>query len=177
MNPWLTSILVTLCYVGVLYIHPKGRPSADRDSTQNGVIKVRFIEIGCITVLLLLITASLLDQNNVPETVRVMFLLPKFDSICYSLLLTMVLFIGPLVERVYIERSIPTPTLIADTFTTWQGQRAYIMVQYAVMSNIKGPLTEELVFRACILPVLLHGGVTTTKAIFLSPLLFGLGKD
>lgn len=40
----------------------------------------------------------------------------------------------------------------------------------------QAPLTEELVFRACMIPVLLSGGFKPTTVIFLCPILFSLGK-
>lgn len=45
-------------------------------------------------------------------------------------------------------------------------------------SNILGqaPLTEELVFRACMIPILLSGGFKPITVIFLCPILFSLGK-
>lgn len=39
---------------------------------------------------------------------------------------------------------------------------------------VVAPLTEELVFRACMIPVLLCGGFKTFNVIFLSPILFSL---
>ncbi|KAG7028101.1 CAAX prenyl protease 2, partial [Cucurbita argyrosperma subsp. argyrosperma] len=41
---------------------------------------------------------------------------------------------------------------------------------------VVAPLTEELVFRACMIPVLLSGGFKPTTVIFLCPILFSLGK-
>ncbi|XP_042494361.1 CAAX prenyl protease 2-like isoform X2 [Macadamia integrifolia] len=38
------------------------------------------------------------------------------------------------------------------------------------------PLTEELVFRACMIPLLLCGGFGTYKVMLLSPIFFSLGK-
>lgn len=40
----------------------------------------------------------------------------------------------------------------------------------------KAPITEELVFRACMVPIFLAGGFGETATIFLVPLFFGIGK-
>ena len=40
----------------------------------------------------------------------------------------------------------------------------------------QGPITEEVVFRACFLAVYHMAGVSRKKMIFLSPLAFGVGK-
>mmetsp|Transcript_13634 Transcript_13634/g.43062 ORF Transcript_13634/g.43062 Transcript_13634/m.43062 type:complete len:328 (+) Transcript_13634:45-1028(+) len=37
-----------------------------------------------------------------------------------------------------------------------------------------GPLTEEIVFRACVVPMLLEAGFSLPRAIFVSPLFFGV---
>lgn len=50
-------------------------------------------------------------------------------------------------------------------FNNWVGVRNYFF----------GPITEELVFRACVLAVYHLAGSSRNKMIFLSPLLFGLG--
>ncbi len=42
---------------------------------------------------------------------------------------------------------------------------------------LQGPITEEVVFRACILAVYHMAGVSRKKMIFLSPLAFGVGKS
>lgn len=41
---------------------------------------------------------------------------------------------------------------------------------------IVAPLTEELVFRACMIPLLLCGGFNTYTVVFLCPIFFSLGK-
>lgn len=56
-----------------------------------------------------------------------------------------------------------------------------VMWMQSVSSNIMvwrnfivAPLTEELVFRACMIPLLLCGGFTTYNAVFLCPVFFSL---
>ena len=45
----------------------------------------------------------------------------------------------------------------------------------SVRNYFFGPITEELVFRGCVLAVYHLAGLSRNKMIFLSPLLFGLG--
>lgn len=40
-----------------------------------------------------------------------------------------------------------------------------------------GPITEEVVFRGCSVPVLLGAGISRMKIIWLSPLMFGFGES
>lgn len=53
---------------------------------------------------------------------------------------------------------VPNTTLADALFNLWQG-----------------PVTEEIVFRACILAVYHVAGASRSKMIFLSPLWFGVG--
>jgi membrane protease YdiL (CAAX protease family) len=58
----------------------------------------------------------------------------------------------------------------------------YIVDRSSIMSHpwafirnvISAPITEEFVFRGCFIPLLLSNGVPLTRAIFLSPLVFGV---
>lgn len=43
--------------------------------------------------------------------------------------------------------------------------------------SLQGPITEEVVFRACILAVYHMAGSSRTKMIFLTPLAFGVGMS
>ncbi|KAF9599382.1 hypothetical protein IFM89_036868 [Coptis chinensis] len=54
-----------------------------------------------------------------------------------------------------------------------------VSVTYDVLAwrnYVVAPLTEELVFRACMIPLLLCGGFKTYTIIFLSPVFFSLGN-
>lgn len=44
------------------------------------------------------------------------------------------------------------------------------------MALLKGPISEEIVFRSCVVAVSLLGGQSPAKIIFLSPLYFGIGE-
>ncbi|KAI9272090.1 hypothetical protein EDC94DRAFT_249321 [Helicostylum pulchrum] len=85
------------------------------------------------------------------------------------LLLTMSLFLGPL-SVMFFEQELPFQKHFSverdlySIFTTLLGQRNYLV----------GPLTEEFVFRACMIAVLYQANYSTTFLIFVSPLYFGL---
>ncbi|KAI0779196.1 hypothetical protein BC629DRAFT_1523164 [Irpex lacteus] len=84
-------------------------------------------------------------------------------------LIVFVLYAGPLYVC-FLSGSLPFQASwsfksdVAPIFTTWVGWRNYIVA----------PLTEEVVFRACILAIYHLAGVSSKKLIFLSPLWFGL---
>lgn len=92
-------------------------------------------------------------------------------DIIKPILLTMSLFLGPL-SVMFFEQELPfqkhfnVERDLYSIFTTLLGQRNYLV----------GPLTEEFVFRACMIAVLYQANYSTTFLIFVSPLYFGLGK-
>lgn len=51
-----------------------------------------------------------------------------------------------------------------------------VIVIDASFDSKQGPVTEEIVFRACILAIYHLAGASRPKMIFLSPLWFGVGK-
>lgn len=86
-------------------------------------------------------------------------------------LVTPILYLGPLYAT-FLDSKLPFQSRwswaydVLPTFNTWVGVRNHFF----------GPITEELVFRACVLAVYHLAGSSRSKMIFLSPLLFGLGQ-
>ena len=86
-------------------------------------------------------------------------------------LVTPILYLGPLYAT-FLDAKLPFQSGwswdrdVSPVFWTWIGIRNYFF----------GPITEELVFRACVLAVYHLAGSSRNKMIFLSPLLFGLGE-
>ncbi|KAI0754126.1 hypothetical protein C8Q80DRAFT_1093736 [Daedaleopsis nitida] len=84
-------------------------------------------------------------------------------------LIAPVLFLGPLYAD-YLCQVMPFQRLwsfrnsVLPVFTTWIGLRNHVV----------GPITEEVVFRACMLAVYHMAGASHKKMIFLSPLWFGV---
>ncbi|KAJ2868970.1 CAAX prenyl protease [Coemansia erecta] len=87
-------------------------------------------------------------------------------SLVVGLVLTAVLYTGPLVLD-YLDGSFTWAAVsrfASELRTLRTKQRDFIV----------GPLTEELVFRASIVPLWLAAGVSPVMCIFVSPVLFGL---
>ncbi|KAK9239117.1 CAAX protease self-immunity-domain-containing protein [Lipomyces kononenkoae] len=166
----LVCTILTLLYVGVLYIHPRTRPSATVSRNDDDVIKTRVIAILFSSVLSGVVTAWLLskDGSRTQDALKLLGIWPippAMELFRSSLLITAILFIGPLADKIVFSKG--WKYLRADievALTGWIGLRNYII----------GPLTEEFVFRACIVSVELASGMSPSKAIFLSPLYFGL---
>ncbi|KAH9917138.1 uncharacterized protein BXZ73DRAFT_92399 [Epithele typhae] len=90
-------------------------------------------------------------------------------AIILPCLVAPVLYFGPLYaeflsEELPFQRNFSFATHIKPTFFSWVGLRNHAI----------GPITEEIVFRACVLSVYHLSGASTMKMIFLSPLAFGV---
>ena len=90
-------------------------------------------------------------------------------DILRSLALTLLLYIGPLFERVFVERDLDDlrhrgAGPIIESLASWQGYRNYVA----------GPITEEIIFRSVLIPLHLIAKVSPSKIVFLTPLYFGI---
>lgn len=90
-----------------------------------------------------------------------------FSAIVFPLLLTVILFLGPLsvqmtsgIWKIYSE---PMFWLNHLTDLLW------------LRNHIVAPFSEEFTFRACMLPLLLQT-FTPMTSIFITPIFFGVGK-
>ena len=86
-----------------------------------------------------------------------------------SMGLTSLLYIGPLFEKVFIERDLDDlrhrgVSALVETLSSWQGYRNYVA----------GPITEEIIFRSVIIPIHLLAKIPPSKIVFLTPLYFGI---
>ncbi|KAG2225322.1 hypothetical protein INT45_005566 [Circinella minor] len=94
---------------------------------------------------------------------------PGLIGLTGPVLLTAILFLGPLVQ-LYFEENLLFQTNfdfrrdVKDVFFSLLGQRNYVVA----------PVTEEFVFRSCMIAVLYQAGLPTTYLVFVSPMYFGL---
>eukprot|EP01113_Clastostelium_recurvatum_P039198 TRINITY_DN5963_c0_g1_i1.p1 TRINITY_DN5963_c0_g1~~TRINITY_DN5963_c0_g1_i1.p1 ORF type:complete len:299 (+),score=34.02 TRINITY_DN5963_c0_g1_i1:12-908(+) len=133
------------------------------------VIKRRFmsVTVSCIVAITLL---WLLSSNDDVKYANYPFwqwlgvhTQHQFLALSLPLLLTMVLFLGPLVMWA-ID--------IMEEGLDFIPSRDMDLV--FVRNIIVGPITEEIVFRGCICPLLLSGGYGHSAVILCSPFFFGL---
>eukprot|EP01102_Stenamoeba_stenopodia_P010544 TRINITY_DN3191_c0_g1_i1.p1 TRINITY_DN3191_c0_g1~~TRINITY_DN3191_c0_g1_i1.p1 ORF type:complete len:207 (+),score=37.06 TRINITY_DN3191_c0_g1_i1:677-1297(+) len=94
--------------------------------------------------------------------VRIQGLVP---ALILPLLLTMILFAGPLVMSYYDGE-------LAPEVLTFEAKKGFADLMWW-RNYVVGPAAEEWVFRACICPLLLCGGYSLSSIVLLSPLLFG----
>ncbi|XP_029956976.1 CAAX prenyl protease 2-like [Salarias fasciatus] len=167
----LSCLLLACCYVGSLYVW-KGNLPRDHPS----VIKRR-----CVSVLLVaaLSPAAVKTWTHWAEVrvdvsvlelmgVRMKGLLP---ALILPLLLTVVFYLGPLVHS-----AVDNPDgFTGELNSALDGGSWRLCVRDAVWlrNQVVAPLTEELVFRGAMLPMLVPC-TGPTAAIFTAPLLFGV---
>ncbi|XP_023155993.1 CAAX prenyl protease 2 isoform X3 [Zea mays] len=101
------------------------------------------------------------------------------QAVAIPLLLTSLVYAGSFVARVWL---LVSSWGGGDEVEIGCAQRLAQWIQAAVAdvmvwrNYVVAPFTEELVFRACMIPLLLCGGFKMSTIIFLSPIFFSLGN-
>lgn len=160
-----TCVVFTLLYVAGFYLFQQ--PGSRNDPK---VIRARFKAVTVASFASALIVWSIMDKQDTPTVLGLNR--PKlFEHIICPLLLTIMLFLGPL-SVMFFDQELPFQMHFdyhrdfVENFTTLLGQRNYVVA----------PLTEEFVFRACMIAVLYQANYSRNYLIFVSPLYFGIGK-
>ncbi|TFK38928.1 hypothetical protein BDQ12DRAFT_682734 [Crucibulum laeve] len=195
----LLAFFFSFSYVGSLYISKNARLSFSRSPkpSSNGIPREKLANerwrddpdvirarLAAVTIASLICCAAVLGvlwhhlgdgqwQNfdtALNATIVRLGLLPDIHpDALYPHLVTPVLFLGPLYAQ-YLSATLPFQKRwsfmqsFVNKFFTWQGIRNYSWA----------PLTEEIVFRACVLAVYHLSGASVSRMIFLGPLSFGL---
>ncbi|XP_078388927.1 CAAX prenyl protease 2 isoform X2 [Cetorhinus maximus] len=176
-GPVLCSISVVSClllacgYVGSLYVW---RSQLPRDHPT--VIKRRFTSVLIVSMLSPLWLWTWRQYTGFKTGPSLLVLMGVhlegiFAAACLPLLLTMVLFFGPLIQLVmdypwdFLEgmKMFLDPQFWAQCLADMRWMR----------NQVVAPLTEELVFRACMLPMLVPC-TGLSRAIITCPLFFGV---
>eukprot|EP00026_Physarum_polycephalum_P010988 Phypoly_transcript_11177.p1 GENE.Phypoly_transcript_11177~~Phypoly_transcript_11177.p1 ORF type:complete len:276 (+),score=32.03 Phypoly_transcript_11177:273-1100(+) len=154
----LNCFLLTCVYVGSLYIWGKAAFQQSRDMPTQ--IKRRSISVSVASVASILYVRYIYFSAHANIFWRLIgfhthALLP---ALFWPPLLTAILFAGPLLQSFF------------DGFDMLEYQPGLQTFRNLVV----GPITEEIVFRACMCPVLLAGGFSPTTTILIVPLFFGI---
>ncbi|KAJ7908361.1 hypothetical protein B0H13DRAFT_2193328 [Mycena leptocephala] len=185
LSSHLLALLFSSSYVGSLYIAKNARLrfSATPDARRHvqpgsrddpAVIRARLTAATFATlfncgVVYMLVARSTLPSFNDSLAETLTLLGVRWPGSILSCLQTPLLFLGPLYGS-YLAGTLPFQARFSldhhffDMFWTWIGFRNYVW----------GPLTEEVVFRACVLAVYAMGGAARWKMIAFAPLVFGL---
>jgi prenyl protein peptidase len=190
----LYSLLVTIVYVGIFYLHPKTRPSATVKRDDPAVVRLRMTLITIATAIIVLgIVPTVLVGTGVYGNWLWAVLSQKLvwnslDAFAQGLLdilkalaLTAILFVAPLTDTFYFKYQEKRDTLgYGPGAVTWpafkQDIRTELFNVWGLRNYLVGPLSEELVFRSAILALFLSSssGLSLTQLVFLTPLYFGV---
>ena len=181
------KILFTLIYVLPFYLFRATRPSPVLNRDAPAVISARIRTVSLTCLISTLSTIYLIHHQSTKPTNTTVGtlsstlhllgyypLLHPFTTVTTTLLnpllLTFLLFLGPLFETLLLQRSYQhwfssqSPNSLITTLRSSIGFRNYIA----------GPLTEEILFRSVVIPLHLLAKVSATKIVFLTPLYFGI---
>lgn len=156
------------------YLFRKTRPSASLNRDAPSVIQARIravtttVTISTITTLYLLQTKGQLSTSASLHHLGLWPISPL--AILQPVLLTFVLFLGPLFEDIFLRHSLwPLPEAWGRIVTSLSSSIGY-------RNYIAGPVTEELLFRSTILPLHLLSPLADSpkQLVFLTPLYFGV---
>ncbi|KAM4017867.1 CAAX prenyl protease 2 isoform 2-T2 [Anomaloglossus baeobatrachus] len=167
----LCCLTLACSYVGSLYVW-KSELSRDHPA----VIKRRFTSVLIVSSLSPLFLWVWKELTGIKTDAAILSLMGfRFEGIFTAtllpLLLTMVLFLGPLVQL-----CLDCPWGLIDGLKVAVDPRFWMLCvtdMRWLRNQVIAPLTEELVFRACMLPMLVPCTSPGT-AIFTCPLFFGI---
>ncbi|EPS26120.1 hypothetical protein POX_c04502 [Penicillium oxalicum] len=167
----ICSVAFTLLYVVPLYLSPTTRPSPSLSRDAPSVIRarIRAVTLSCVVCSLVVLWLIVEKGGSSPgAALSLMGWWPiNLGDILRSLLLTAVLFLGPLYERGIAEgewRSWFSRTSWSQSLSGWIGWRNFVA----------GPITEEVMFRSALVPLHVLARISPGRIVFLSPLYFGI---
>jgi len=153
LGGWLAILFVLSLYIW----------KNDKNRDDSETIQKRFISMAICCFLSPLHVVAFIYFHEQDEAKYLVWLgfstIGLFAAVILPLLLTSILFLGPLVDQFFLNPELGFPSTQVDL----RMLRNYLVA----------PLAEELVFRACICGLLVYGGWSHTFAGVVSPLMFG----
>ncbi|XP_068731602.1 CAAX prenyl protease 2-like isoform X1 [Montipora capricornis] len=161
----VSCLVISVAYVASLYVFKSPYP---RDHPKT--IKQRFRSVFIVSLLspfyVWLWSDGTLGQNSFSLW---QYLGIRLESILlaviFPLILTMILFTGPIV-LLYVNRELANMKGFLEYPTSWVNS-------ISLRNYLVAPLSEEFVFRACLIPMLVPG-FGNVLPIFICPLFFGV---
>ncbi|XP_033106392.1 CAAX prenyl protease 2-like [Anneissia japonica] len=168
MNSVIYCLLLAIMYVGSLYVCGIQLP---RDHPKTVTRRIAAVTIVCVIAPIFLLFIGQPTGQDQPVRWLWHWLGIRWEGFFLAatlpLLLTMILFLGPLsmaIVDLYQVDSLVSPRMwCEEDFCSLIFLRNFIVA----------PISEEFIFRACMLPLLVPC-LGITKSIFICPLLFGV---
>ncbi|ELT88683.1 hypothetical protein CAPTEDRAFT_19281 [Capitella teleta] len=159
-------ILLALAYVGSLYVWTSTRKSRDHPET----IKLRFVRVTIVCALVIpFLWLCGTKSHSVKARILFTWLGLRFKGFITAtvlpLILTMVLFMGPLTLH-YLD----------GIFRIYRDPQYWLSNLKNIIwlrNHVVAPISEEFIFRACMLPILVPS-FGETWSIIVCPLAFGI---
>ncbi|KAL5405892.1 hypothetical protein PMIN03_008153 [Paraphaeosphaeria minitans] len=167
----LLSVFFTVVYVLPFYLSSATRPSPQLTRDAPSSIRARIRAVTSSSIFSVALTIFVLHQSahlSAADILRLLGLWPisPVDS-AKTILLVAILFAGPLFEQGIVDGQLKDWVRgrdVIQTLGTWTGYRNYVV----------GPVSEELIWRAMIIPLHILAGFSAKSIIFLTPLYFGI---
>ncbi|AEO57682.1 hypothetical protein MYCTH_49425 [Thermothelomyces thermophilus ATCC 42464] len=164
-------VLYALSYFVPFYLSKATRPSPalSRDAPSVIRARIRFVTLSCLACTV--VTYQVLTRAGGTTPLEALHLLGLWpvalrDSL-RVLFLTALLFAGPLYSCLIVERGWADWVRLQPLVEVWE--------EWTTWRNIvAGPVTEEVLFRAASIPLVLLARVPPPPTVFLTPVVFGL---
>ena len=167
---FLCEALFTILFVAPFYLSSTLRHSPFNNRNAPSVIRARTRAVGLVCLACTLITVYILviyGHAAPDEVLRLLGLYPtQLIDVAKVLGLVIVLFSCSLYELIIVDgdwRQWTPSAFKKGIWDSWIGYRNLLIA----------PLGEEIVFRALTIPLFLIAQTSTTRIIFLTPLVFG----
>lgn len=159
-----------LLYVIPFYLSPTTRPSKTLSRDAPSSIRARTRTVNLSTVVCSLTTVLVLSRNHVSAsqilTLLGLWPISPLDT-ARTMLLVTILFAGPIFEYGLVDgdwKDWIRLRGLRETLSSWIGYRNFIV----------GPVSEEIVWRSCMVPLHLLARFSGKQIVFLTPLYFGI---
>jgi prenyl protein peptidase len=155
------SLYIWIIIVPLIFSKQKSLPILQRLKDRDDPLTIKFRTVSVLTSSFISVFIMImLSQVSLEETFICLGIRFDFEYLALSLIplvLVMILFAGPLAQ-LFVDRDWPLD---------------FSSPIFLFRNLIVTPLTEEIVFRGCICPLLLGSGLSRTTVILTSPLFFG----
>ncbi|ORX92186.1 hypothetical protein BCR34DRAFT_262892 [Clohesyomyces aquaticus] len=165
------SVVFTLIYVVPFYLSSATRPSPQlsRDAPSSIRARVRAVTLSSLISIVLTIYVLYYYGRAPPqEILRLLGVWPiSLLDTAKTMLLVATLFAGPLFEAGVVDGGCKDwirGRRMYEVLSSWMGYRNFVV----------GPISEEIIWRALIIPLHMLAHVSGKKIIFLTPLYFGI---
>lgn len=172
-------VLYTVLFVLPFYLSPQTRPSPSLSRDSPSVIRARIASVGLACVVASLATAWVLARHGHLDRARIAHVMgywpPGLPEALRALVLTAVLFTGPLFEYLVVEGGWRDWCGVDGSRFLAPARDVLLGGDWVAWRNyVAGPLLEEVLFRAAGVPLLVLARTPLAATLLGSPLVFGL---